>query len=206
MPRLSIDMAALEKAYSSSFDFEENSFFQGEEEEDAVQMQRTTALPKRTPKKITPTTRRKDGRSSTMPGFASRNVGQQRAFLDGIKMAEQRSGTKFVDTPEMKKKRRKQSNEAMYKATASVPDSLVRFANEIHLVSVMHTHTQVRKRKARLKRFLFADRLLCCLLLTLGRSHYTQGGEGTWGKDSGFDSDFGSERKTGGETESRTHG
>jgi hypothetical protein len=115
-------MAALEKAYSSSSDFEKVSFFK--DEGDAVL---ETALPKRT--------RKKTSRSSTMPGFVSRNSGTQQEFRDRIKIAEQRSGKKFVDTPEMKKKRRKQSNEAMYKTTAAVPDSLVRFANEIHSVS-----------------------------------------------------------------------
>lgn len=131
IPRLSIDMAALEKAYSSSSDFEEISFLK--RDQDAVE---TASLPKQQrTKKIAP---RKDGRSSTMPGFATRNSGRQQAFRDGIVLAEQRSGKKFVDTPEMKKKRRKQSNEAMYKTTAAVPDSLVRFANEIHLVSDGH--------------------------------------------------------------------
>ena len=42
-------------------------------------------------------------RSSTMPGFVERGMsGRQRAFDDGIKMAEQRSGkqiSKIVDTP-----------------------------------------------------------------------------------------------------------
>lgn len=44
-------------------------------------------------------------RSSTMPGFVERGMsGRQRAFDDGIKMAEQRSGkqiSKIVDTPGM---------------------------------------------------------------------------------------------------------
>lgn len=134
IPRLSIDMAALEKAYSSSSDFEEISYFK--QDEDAVE---TALLPQRTKKFDAP--KKKDGRrSSTMPGFATRNSGQQQVFRDEIKIAEQRSGKKFVDTPEMKKNRRKQSNEVMYRTTASVPDSLVRFANEIHLVSDAHTN------------------------------------------------------------------
>lgn len=125
VPRLSIDMAALEKAYSSSSDMEERPFFDDRE----------TALPERKRKKAT-TKKSTSRRSSTMPGFASRStLGTQKAFRDGIKIAEQRSGKKYVDTPDAQKQRRKQSNEAMYKTTASVPDSLVHFANEIHLVS-----------------------------------------------------------------------
>jgi hypothetical protein len=129
-------MAALEKAYSSSSDFDEISFFK--QDQDTVE---TASLPKQqhSTKKIAP---RKNGRSSTMPGFATRNSGRQQAFRNGIVLAEQRSGKKFVDTPEMKKKRRKQSNEAMYKTTAAVPDSLVRFANEIHLVSEWTRHVR----------------------------------------------------------------
>jgi hypothetical protein len=138
VPRLSIDMAALEKAYSSSLDMDElqRPFL---DDNNAI-----IALPERKRKKATTTTTTKtkknsvasSRRSSTMPGFASRNTSAtQKAFRDGIKIAEQRSGKKYVDTPEAQKQRRKQSNEAMYKTTASVPDSLMHFANEIHLVS-----------------------------------------------------------------------
>jgi len=41
---------------------------------------------------------------------------------------------KYVDTPDARKRRRKLNGEAMYKSSASVPDSLVQFANEIHTV------------------------------------------------------------------------
>ena len=72
-------------------------------------------------------------RSSTMPGFKERgNSDRQKAYRDGIKMAEQLSGKKIVDTSEAKKKRRRINGEMMYKTSASVPDSLVQFANEIH--------------------------------------------------------------------------
>lgn len=72
-------------------------------------------------------------RSSTMPGFIERgSTDRQRAYEDGIKLAEQRTGKKFVETDEAKKKRRKVNGESMYKSSASVPDSLVQFANEIH--------------------------------------------------------------------------
>ena len=76
---------------------------------------------------------------STMPGFQNGGAftGRQRAFRDGIKLVEERTGKKLsaiVDTPEERKKRRQLSGEAMYKTSASVPDSLVQFANEIHKV------------------------------------------------------------------------
>jgi DNA-directed RNA polymerase sigma subunit (sigma70/sigma32) len=74
-------------------------------------------------------------RSSTMPGFMERSsTDRQKAFEAGIKIAEQRSGKKYVDTPEAKKKRREVNGGAMYKASASVPDSMIQFANEIHEV------------------------------------------------------------------------
>jgi hypothetical protein len=74
-------------------------------------------------------------RSSTMPGFIERsNSGRVKAFNDGIKIAEQRSGRKFVDTAAAKKKRRQVNGETMYKTSAAVPDSMVHFANEIHEV------------------------------------------------------------------------
>jgi len=71
-------------------------------------------------------------RSSTMPGFAVESD-RQRAYRDGIRLVEERSGRKVRETPEARRKRRKASGEAMYKNSASVPDSLVKFAEEIHL-------------------------------------------------------------------------
>ena len=77
--------------------------------------------------------------TSTMPGFQNggAHTGRQKAFRDGIKLVEGRTGkklTQYVDTPAMRKKRRQVNGEAMYKSSASVPDSLVQFANEIHTV------------------------------------------------------------------------
>jgi len=72
-------------------------------------------------------------RSSTMPGFSG-DTDRQRAFRDGIRLVEQRTGEKYIDTPEASSKRRKVNGEAMYKHSASVPDSLVQFAEEIHQV------------------------------------------------------------------------
>lgn len=72
-------------------------------------------------------------RSSTMPGLTSSSkTGNMVAFEDGIKIAEQRSGRKYIDTPEKQTKLRQTNGEIMYKNSASVPDSLVSFANQIH--------------------------------------------------------------------------
>lgn len=74
-------------------------------------------------------------KSSTMPGFMERSSSdRQKAYRDGIKIAENRSGKKHVDTEEAKMKRRQKNGEHMYKTSASVPDSMLQFANEIHSV------------------------------------------------------------------------
>lgn len=76
-----------------------------------------------------------NSRSSTMPGFKERiNTNRQKAYRDGIKIAEQRTGMKFVESDAAKKKRRQLNGENMYKTSKSVPDSLTQFANEIHKV------------------------------------------------------------------------
>lgn len=72
-------------------------------------------------------------RSSTMPGFIERtNTNRLKAYRDGIKIIEQHSGKKIVDSAEAKKKRVQANGKEMYKTSVSVPDSLVQFANEIH--------------------------------------------------------------------------
>lgn len=75
-------------------------------------------------------------RSSTMPGMGSSSTttDRQRAFQDGIRLVEERTGRRFTDTAEQQKKRRKVNGEAMYKNSPSVPDSMVQFAEEIHQV------------------------------------------------------------------------
>ena len=73
-------------------------------------------------------------RSSTMPGFASIDTEKQRAFRDSVRLIEERSGVKYIDTPEKKQQRRKVNGESMYKNSPSVPDSLLQFATEIHQV------------------------------------------------------------------------
>lgn len=69
--------------------------------------------------------------SSTMPGFSSESK-QQRAFRDGIRLAEVRSGRKFVETQEDKKQRKKNNGEAMYAKSSAVPESMIQFADDIH--------------------------------------------------------------------------
>jgi DNA-directed RNA polymerase sigma subunit (sigma70/sigma32) len=72
-------------------------------------------------------------RSSTMPGFMDRaNTNRQRAYREGIRMMELQSGRKFKETAKDKKKRQAKNGEYMYKTSASVPDSMVNFAYEIH--------------------------------------------------------------------------
>jgi len=94
---------------------------------------KTSSLPPRRREKRNPR------QTSTMPGFqhGGSNTGRQKAFRDGIKLVESKTGkkmAKYVDTPDARKRRRKLNGEAMYKSSASVPDSLVQFANEIHTV------------------------------------------------------------------------
>jgi RNA polymerase primary sigma factor len=70
-------------------------------------------------------------KSSTMPGFAAES-GRQRDFREGIRQTERRTGKKFVETEAERKRRKKEQGEAMYRNSASVPDSMVQFADEIH--------------------------------------------------------------------------
>lgn len=68
-----------------------------------------------------------------MPGFSDlARTDSMRAYTDGIKLVEQLSGRKFKDTAATREKRRAKNGEAMYKSSASVPESLVDFANKIH--------------------------------------------------------------------------
>lgn len=74
-------------------------------------------------------------RSSTMQGYGEKSMShRQKAYNDGIKLVEQRSGQKLIESAEAKAKRKNYNGAYMYKNSASVPDSLVRFANEIHVV------------------------------------------------------------------------
>ena len=76
-------------------------------------------------------TRRSLSRSSTMPGFAAES-GRQRARREALRLVEKNTGRKISETASTRKKRRKENGEAMYRSSASVPDSMVQFADEIH--------------------------------------------------------------------------
>jgi len=73
----------------------------------------------------------KKSRSSTMPGFSAETE-KQRAYRDGIRLVEKRTGKKVKETADEKRSRQKYNGEAMYRNSASVPDSLLKFADEIH--------------------------------------------------------------------------
>lgn len=138
--RGSVNLEALENVYFGSSDREEFSRI----EEDAVETTPvTTSLPKSKKKKViaskkSPKKTTSGSRSSTMPGFGSiHTAGRKKAFADELKLVESRSGRqlgKHANSPEAKAKRQKQTGEAMYAASASVPDSFVQFSDEIHTV------------------------------------------------------------------------
>ena len=84
-----------------------------------------------------------NNRASTMPGFIERkSLGRRKSFTDGIRIVQQAheynpqtlqklSSMLFVDSPESLS-RRKVNSDAMYITSASVPDSLIAFTEEIH--------------------------------------------------------------------------
>lgn len=78
-------------------------------------------------------------RLSTMPGFRSRqHTKRHQSFRDGIKIAQTsniynaRKIAKAVNDKSTQRKRKKSNSEAMYLSSASVPDSMIAFTNEIH--------------------------------------------------------------------------
>lgn len=71
---------------------------------------------------------------STMRGFLEKASDRSRAYSDGIKIAERNPGMEFVGKAKSKKNQARTNGQIMYKASKSVPDSLVQFANEIHSV------------------------------------------------------------------------
>jgi RNA polymerase primary sigma factor len=72
-------------------------------------------------------------RSSTMPGL-SIDADRQRAYKEKMRKVERLTGRTIVETADARLKRRKSNGESMYKNSATVPDSLVQFADEIHQV------------------------------------------------------------------------
>eukprot|EP00526_Cylindrotheca_closterium_P005894 CAMPEP_0113643346 /NCGR_PEP_ID=MMETSP0017_2-20120614/22791_1 /TAXON_ID=2856 /ORGANISM="Cylindrotheca closterium" /LENGTH=557 /DNA_ID=CAMNT_0000554855 /DNA_START=86 /DNA_END=1759 /DNA_ORIENTATION=- /assembly_acc=CAM_ASM_000147 len=71
-------------------------------------------------------------KSSTMPGFRGANTDNQRAYNRSVRLQEERTGRKYHESAESKATRRADNSLKMYKASASVPDSLLQFAGEIH--------------------------------------------------------------------------
>lgn len=98
---------------------------------------RKPATPQRKGRKSVTAARGKS-KSSTMPGFLERNAnlsGRRRAHRDGVRIAEEKSGKdleKIVNTQSSSSARRRANSMAMYKGSASVPDSLVAYTKEIH--------------------------------------------------------------------------
>ena len=106
----------------------------------AITTQSSTTTENNLPPRRKTLTKSSSRQISTMPGFqaGSTHTGRQKAFRDGVRLAESRTGKKlaqYVDTPVERKKRRQRNGEAMYKTSASVPDSLVQFAGEIHSIN-----------------------------------------------------------------------
>lgn len=91
---------------------------------------------------IKKTSKSKRARSSTMPGFKG-DTDNQRAYREGIRLVEHRTGRKVVETPQERAKRRKKSGETMYKTSASVPDSLIQFASEVHSVDRISRNEEI---------------------------------------------------------------
>lgn len=74
-----------------------------------------------------------------MPGFRSRQrTKRHQSFRDGLKIAQTsnihnaKKIAKAVNNTSAQLKRKKSNSEAMYLSSASVPDSMIAFANEIH--------------------------------------------------------------------------
>lgn len=85
------------------------------------------------------------GKSSTMPGFMKRsNSNLETAHRNGIRLAERRLDERLVETRERKERRKQFNGDLMYKKSASVPDSLVQFAEEIHSVERITSKEELR--------------------------------------------------------------
>ncbi|KAG7355996.1 RpoD subfamily RNA polymerase sigma-70 subunit [Nitzschia inconspicua] len=80
-----------------------------------------------------PDQQERKSRSSTMPGYGNRSETlREKKYRDGLKLLEQNTGRNILISEEDKRKRKKANGEYMYKNSASVPDSLVHFARELH--------------------------------------------------------------------------
>jgi DNA-directed RNA polymerase sigma subunit (sigma70/sigma32) len=68
-----------------------------------------------------------------MPGFAGRSD-RERAYREGIRIVDRSTGRLLnrEESTEIRRQRRKENGDTLYRNSASVPDSLVHFADEIH--------------------------------------------------------------------------
>ena len=79
-------------------------------------------------------------KSSTMPGFFDKSTGRIQSFQHGLKIAKSSNKQQAdkieqaVMSEQEQKNRRKSNSQAMYRSSATVPDSLIDFAKEIHKV------------------------------------------------------------------------
>ncbi|KAL7473027.1 hypothetical protein ACHAXS_013400 [Conticribra weissflogii] len=90
----------------------------------------TEALPKQNTKK------KNKNKSSTMPGFIKdETLDGQIAYRSLRMVASRRQVSRMVRSKSAKLKRRQINSESMYRKSASVPDSLLDYAQEIHSVS-----------------------------------------------------------------------
>ncbi|KAL3795024.1 hypothetical protein HJC23_006345 [Cyclotella cryptica] len=75
-------------------------------------------------------------KSSTMPGFIKSDGLDESVSIKSMKMmTSRRKVSRIVRSKYSKLKRRQRNSEAMYKKSASVPDSLLNYAQEIHAIS-----------------------------------------------------------------------
>ena len=80
--------------------------------------------------------RKKKSKSSTMPGFIKDEGLDDHITTRSLKLiASKRKVSRIVRSKKAKLKRRQVNSEAMYRKSATVPDSLLDYAQEIHAVS-----------------------------------------------------------------------
>ena len=135
---------------------------------------RKPAAPQRKGRKSA-TAARGTSKSSTMPGFQERNVnlsGRRRAHRDGIRIAEEKSGKdlgKLVNTQSSSFARRRANSMAMYKSSASVPDSLVAYTKEIHEATQRITPAEEKELGAKTQEAIRLQNIYSSLEEELGR-------------------------------------
>ena len=135
---------------------------------------RKLAAPQRKGRKSVTATRGKS-KSSTMPGFQERNAnlsGRRRAHRDGIRIAEEKSGKKLekiVNTQSSSDARRRANSMAMYKGSASVPDSLVAYTKEIHDATQRVTPAEEKELGAKTQEAIRLQNIYSSLEEELGR-------------------------------------